>query len=180
MGGEPRCFRRLFFGPAVQPAAQQAGAPRPAHQLDVADQLGPAAPALQHDLSVVERFELGPVADADQRGLFRLLAQELHQLVLALGIERGGRLVEHDDVRVVQEDAGEGETLLLAARQRLVPRRLVLDALDQMVEADALEGFGDLLDLAALGGVRIGRGAAQACRSGCRAAAAAASAWRPF
>ena len=54
--------------------------------------------------------------------------KQLHQLVLALGIERRCRLVKHDDVGLVQEDAREREALLLAARERLVPGRLFLDA----------------------------------------------------
>ena len=54
--------------------------------------------------------------DADQGGGFRLLAQQHHQLVLALGIKRGGRFVQHDDIGIVQEDAGERQPLLLAAR----------------------------------------------------------------
>ncbi len=70
------------------------------------------------------------MADAHQRRTLRLLAQELHQLVLALGVERGGRLVQHDDIRIVQENKGERQTLLLAPRQRLIPWRLVVDAVD--------------------------------------------------
>jgi len=53
-------------------------------------------------------------------------------LPLGLGVDRAGRLVEHEDRRIGQERAGDREPLLLAAResrpafpeQRLVGRRL--------------------------------------------------------
>ena len=171
-------------GLGLGPAAATAAPPRPPplatslREGDVACQLGPAAPALQHDLALWN-FELGPVADADDGRLRAALAEELHQLFLALRIERRRRFVHHDDVRLVQEDAGEGEALLLAARQGLVPGRLLVDALDQMAEADMLEGFGDLLvgDTSRRRSDRSPRGGA--CRSGCTAAAAGTTACAP-
>ena len=42
----------------------------------------------------------------------------LHQ-PLRLGIERRGRFVEHEDRRVAQQRAGNGQALALAARQAL-------------------------------------------------------------
>ena len=51
-------------------------------------------------------------------------AELVHQHRLALRIERGGRLVHHHDVGLVQEQAREGEALLLATRERAVPFRL--------------------------------------------------------
>ena len=67
-------------------------------------------------------------------------AELVHQHRLALGIERRGRLVHHDDVGLVQEQPREGEALLLAAGQRAVPWHvLVVELLDEMPEADHLQ-----------------------------------------
>jgi hypothetical protein len=51
---------------------------------------------------------------------------------LDVGIERGGCLVEHDDVRAMQQDAGKGESLLLAPGERLIPWRLLLKTIDEV------------------------------------------------
>jgi hypothetical protein len=64
--------------------------------------------------------------------------------VLAVRIERRGCLVEHDDVRPVQKDAGKGEPLLLAARQGLIPGRIFFDAVPEMAQADAFQRLGNL------------------------------------
>jgi hypothetical protein len=77
-------------------------------QSDVANEPRAAAPSFEDDLAVVVGFEFRTVANADQRRLGRLLGQSLHQPVLAFRVERSSRLVEHDDIRVVEEDAGEG------------------------------------------------------------------------
>ena len=98
-----------------------------------------AAPALEHDLPAVERLELGPMADADDRGRVELVGQQLHQFVLALGIERRGGLVQHDDVGPMQQDPRERESLLLAARERLVPGRFLVEPIDQVAEPDGLD-----------------------------------------
>jgi hypothetical protein len=47
------------------------------------------------------------MTDADQRRVRQALEHQPHELVLALRIERGGGLVHDDDVRPVEEDAGE-------------------------------------------------------------------------
>jgi hypothetical protein len=63
------------------------------------------------------------MADADEGRVLRLYAEKRHQLVLALGIERGGCFIEHDNVRSVEKDASEGQCLLLTTRQGLIPLR---------------------------------------------------------
>ena len=98
---------------------------------------------------------------------------DLHHLVLALLVERRGRLVEHDDVGVVQQQPREGEALLLAAGQGLVPRRLFLDLVLEMIEADLVQGLADLLDVPVLGGAGIGDRRGAACRTARKASAAA-------
>ena len=59
-----------------------------------------------------------PMGD-DERGaaLHQPVERRLHQR-LALRVERGGRLVEQQDRRVLQDGAGDGEALALAAGQR--------------------------------------------------------------
>src|SRR5437764_13835032 len=91
-------FRRPRGGRTPSQDASQEASARLAFQPHVAHQPGAAAPALQNDLAVMEGFELGTVADAYQRCLARLPAQQLHQLVLASRVERRSGLVEHDDV----------------------------------------------------------------------------------
>ena len=69
--------------------------------------LHPADRPLENDLAVVKVRELGAMADADDARMLELACQKHHQSILARGIERGGRLVEHDDVRAVEQDARE-------------------------------------------------------------------------
>ena len=121
-----------------------------ASQPDVGDELGAAAAAFERDLAVVERLELRPMADADDRRCIELLRQQLHQLVLAFGVERRRGLVEHDDVGPMQQDAREREPLLLAAGQRLVPGGLLVEAIDQLAETDELQCLRDFIVALAL------------------------------
>jgi len=48
----------------------------------------------------MESFELRPMADADDRHTFAF-DQQLHELYLALGIERCSCFIEHDNVGFV-------------------------------------------------------------------------------
>ena len=57
------------------------------------------------------------MCDRDHRALFHQPGELLLDRRLDLGIERRGRLVEHQDRRVLQNHAGEGDALALAARQ---------------------------------------------------------------
>ena len=68
--------------------------------------------------------------DANQSRARQLLDERLHHLVLAVRVECGSRLVKHNDVRVVQEQTRKREALFFAARQRLVPRLLLVLDLD--------------------------------------------------
>ena len=54
----------------------------------------------------------------------------------------------------------EGEALLLAARQRLLPGAFLVDAVQQVAEPDRLQRFAHLLVLHRVGRHRIGGGAA--------------------
>jgi len=62
----------------------------------------------------------------------------VHHVVPAL-------LIEHDDVGIVQKETCEGEALLFATRQCLVPGRIFLDLVVQIFEADLLPDGLDLI-----------------------------------
>src|SRR5665811_2636025 len=62
---------------------------------------------------------------------------------------------------VYKKQSCEGEPLLLSAGQRLIPRRIFLDLVLEVTEADLVECFADLLNRPVLGCGRIGCGAAQ-------------------
>ena len=86
------------------------------NELNVGDELCAAVAPFEYDLAAVESLQLGTMPDAHDRGVRELLRQETHQPVLAHRIERRGRLIEHDDIGLVQKDAREREALLLSAR----------------------------------------------------------------
>src|SRR4051812_32060316 len=120
----PLSSRRLFWRELAltQEAAEQLALALARDQVDVADEFCAVLAALQHDLAAVEGFQLGAMRDADDGSFRQLLGDRLHHLVLALLVKRRGRFVQHDDVGTVQQEPREGEALLLAAGQRLVPR----------------------------------------------------------
>jgi hypothetical protein len=115
-------------------------------------------------LRLWKAYEFGPMGDADHGGLGQFPGHQFHHLVLALGVERRCRFIEHDNVGIVQKQPREGEPLFFASRQRLVPRRVFLDFVLEMAEADLVERFADLLQAPIFGGARIGHGAAQPAR----------------
>ena len=110
--------RCLWDGAAswMEPAFDETSMAWLMEQVYVGHELRALAPTLEGDLAAVERFELRPVRDADDGGRTELRRQELHELVLAGGIERGCRLIEHDDVGPMEQNSREGQSLLLAAR----------------------------------------------------------------
>jgi hypothetical protein len=59
------------------------------------------------------------------------------------------------------KDAGKSESLLLAPGECLIPRRLLLKTIDEVLEPHALKRLGNLLDALTVRGLRIGRGTAQ-------------------
>ena len=73
------------------------------------------------------------------RRLGEPLEDEPHQVLLARRIERRGRLVHHDDVGPMDEQAREREPLLLAAGEDVLPARVLVEARDEVAEADVLE-----------------------------------------
>src|SRR5438034_2420364 len=130
-----------FMQPLVRGTAGQ--------QLRVGADRGNAA-AVQYDDAIGDLQCVEAVGD-DQRGA---VAHEFLECAvngrLALGVVLAGELVEDEDARVAQDGAGQGQALLLAARQ--LPRRLAdlrLEALvepqDELVSVRTLGGLLDLL-----------------------------------
>src|SRR5262249_42312815 len=75
------------------------------------------------------------VRNGDDRCPRQLLADELVHPSLHRLVEGGGRLVEEEPARRVEERAHEREPLLLVRRQHLVPRLRVPEARDEAVKA---------------------------------------------
>ena len=71
-----------------------------------------AAPDAANQLAIVRRDEHGRAARVH-------LAQQVHDVERQIGIEVARRLVGENQHRVVHERAGDGDALLLAARQLL-------------------------------------------------------------
>lgn len=86
-------------------------------QVDIADEPRAAIPIFRRDFAAVKRLKLGSVTDADDRRIGQLVDLHLHDLVLDLLVERGCRFVKHDDVGVVEQEAGKGKALLLSAER---------------------------------------------------------------
>jgi hypothetical protein len=60
-----------------------------------------------------------PMSNRNQRHSVQLRMDDLPNLCVRLRVHRGGRLVQHDDLALAEEDAGEAEELTLAAREGL-------------------------------------------------------------
>jgi glycosyltransferase involved in cell wall biosynthesis len=119
------------------------------HQLLVIAELRHAS-VFEHDDLVRCAHGREPVRD-HEHGAARdqLLDRVLHQ-ALALGVERAGRLVEHQDRRVAQDRARDRHALALAAREARAARTdLGLEAVGQrvgeLVDVRRARGREDLL-----------------------------------
>src|SRR5262249_41856517 len=94
---------------------------------------------LEHKPTPMIRTELEVAADADDGRVRQALADEHHQILLACRVERGGGFVHHDQVWLVDEEPREGEALLFAAGEHLLPRPLLVEAILVMTEPDQFE-----------------------------------------
>ncbi len=72
-------------------------------------------PLLHHEDAVGAHHARKAMRDENGRAPFGEALERFAQGFLALGIERGGGLVEQQDRRVAQEGAGNGDALLLPA-----------------------------------------------------------------
>ena len=74
-------------------------------------------PLLQHDDAVEIAQRRKPVRDRDHGAAAHQPAERLADRFLGFAVERGGRLVEQQDRRILQERARDGDALALAAGQ---------------------------------------------------------------
>ena len=91
-----------------------------------------------------------PVGDDQGRAVLGDLVQALLDFALGLGVERRGRLVEHQDRRTFENSPADGDALLLAARElepALADRGIVAvgQRLDEIVNARHPGGTLDLV-----------------------------------
>ena len=114
-----------------------------------------------HDAAVQQADDAGGIAlgqlrivrDHDDKAVARDLLENFHDLHARLGVQRAGRLVRQQNVRVVDEGAGDGDALHLAAGH------LVWPLVQLIAEADLLQhgnGAGTAL-LAGNAGERQGQ-----------------------
>ena len=61
------------------------------------------------------------MADADDECVGKVLLENLHQRQCGFAVELVGGFVEEQDLRFVQQRAGEAEALLFAAGENAVP-----------------------------------------------------------
>src|SRR5215468_9355427 len=100
--------------------------------------------------------EFRTMTDADDGRVCELPRQKSHQTILAARVEGGGSLVQYDDIRAMEEEPCERQTLLLSARQDLIPRPLLIELRREMAEFDFLQDFRGLRHASAMRCVRIG------------------------
>ena len=94
-------------------------------------------PLVEHDQPVHRRDGRQPVRDGDHRLARHQPVEALLDRRLDLRIERARRLVEDEDRRVLEEDAGDGDALALAAGE------LRAALADMGVEADPAVVVGE-------------------------------------
>ena len=76
------------------------------------------APPLQEDDLVGVHQRAQTVRDDDRRPRRGLGSERLADALLGRGVDRRGRVVEHQDRRAEQDAAGDRQALALAARER--------------------------------------------------------------
>lgn len=112
-----RSFRRRGWSLATpKEAAEKPALALARNKIDVADEFCTTLAPFQHDFAAVESFELRSMCHADNGCLWQFLHDPFHHLALTSLVKRGGRLVQHDDVGVVQQQSGKCQTLLFATR----------------------------------------------------------------
>src|SRR5262245_32889874 len=100
--------------------------------MEVVDERCAGAPASENDCAVMKVRQFRAMSDADDRRVFELLGQELHHLSLARWIEGCGCFVEHNDIRSMEQESRESQPLFLPARQDLIPRPVLIEALGEV------------------------------------------------
>src|SRR5262245_54835409 len=115
--------------------------------------------------SLVVPDDARAVSDRDHGRLRQLLRDEVVGALLHPLVEPGGGLVEEDPVGLLEQYAGQGNALLLAAGEGLPPVRALVEALPERAEVERRQHLADALvrEGALLGGVGE-RGAQRADR----------------
>src|SRR5215471_4967769 len=109
------------------------------------------AGADQRELTMVESLQRRAVTDRNQGGGRQRLAEQTIECGLRRLVERGGRLVEEQEGRCVQQRARHAEALLLAERQHPVPVRLLVQPRRKLRQSDVGERLPDSLDIESSG-----------------------------
>ena len=153
-GGEPLHLQRLRRGDAgaVSQAARVGVAAGVGDEVVVRARLDdPAVVEHRDPVGAADRRE--PVGDGDRRAAAAELVERALHGALGRGVERAGRLVEHEHARVAQQRAGDRDALALAAGEPVAARAdegvvALRQARDQVVD---LRGAGRRLDLGVRG-----------------------------
>src|SRR5438552_11163539 len=109
----------------------------------------------------MEGAQRAAMPDADDGRMPRQAAQHAVKHGFAALVERRGGFIEEDDRGLGEEHPGEGEALLLAARQALGPVVELVEIAGEMTEPDPLEYGNQPLALEAGSGIRIDESIAQ-------------------
>ena len=113
----------VYFGPSRRRGSRPTAAPRAGIEAALRDQLVMACPCstIRPSSSTISRSSAAMVESRCAMAMHRLALHQRVELLLDrrldLRIERRGRLVEDQDRRVLEEHAGDGDALALAARQ---------------------------------------------------------------
>ena len=107
-------------------------------------------------------------SDVDDADLRHVLLERRRHASRHFGIERGERSVEHDPTRLLQEDAGHRQALLVIVAQPPIPSFVLVEHGREVFETDDGERFADarVVDRSAADGDRRApRAASRAARS---------------
>src|SRR5215210_107149 len=93
----------------------------------------------------MEMPELLAVGDADDGSLLQAFHHHLVELGLTLIVEIGGGFVEEQPGGLMQQRTGEGDTLLLPARELYSPVSMLVESRCEVIEAHEAKRIIDFL-----------------------------------
>src|SRR5205807_577718 len=113
LGGRPECPMSGERRQARLKAARYAGTTHSARRQRLRDESRRSGLGLRLDghVSLVQSAQGGPVADADNRGVWQARRDHLIDLTLGLLIQGRGRFVDEQPIRFLQERAREEKAL---------------------------------------------------------------------
>ena len=74
--------------------------------------------AFEHDDLIGIADSAQAVSNDDDCAAFHQAFERFHYDLLRLGVERGGRFIENENVRIAHDGAGDADALSLATRER--------------------------------------------------------------